>query len=227
MEIDIGVPLHRQTALGVPAAGCGVLAVIRTEMPVHVVQPFPDGLQSEVRAEHLAREGQRVETLGQGLELGAQTQNRGAPRLSDEYAQILAPAVLPVLEGAEAQGQAENEGGHGLPPSELPGGPGGRAQTLENAPQVQASQGGVEEQGTGVTSEAPFAPGGPRQGGGVVRLGRHLGFQRQGRLGGWRRFVGEQGRHPDVGDRSAAARDARGDGPQGESLSAQSAAAGL
>src|SRR6516165_2819122 len=66
----------------------------------------------------------------------------------------------------------------------LPGGPGGRAQRLENAPQVQASQGGVEEQRTGVTSEAPFAPGGPRQGGGVVRLGRHLGFQRQGRLGG-------------------------------------------
>ena len=57
VEIDIGVPLHRQTALGVPAAGCGVLAVIRTEMPVHVVQPFPDGLQSEVTAEHLAREG--------------------------------------------------------------------------------------------------------------------------------------------------------------------------
>ena len=134
VEIDVGVPLHRQAALGVPAARRGLLAIVRTEMPVQVIQSFPDRLQGQVTPEHLPREGHRIDTFGQGLDLAPQTQNRGTVRLADEYAQILAQAVLPVLQGAETQSEAESDGGYGLPPSELPGWPGGRAQALEDAP---------------------------------------------------------------------------------------------
>ena len=150
VQIDVGVPLDRQAALGVPAAGRGMLAVVRTEMPVHVIQSFPDRLQRQVTPKHLAREGHRIDTFGQGLDLGAQTQNGGSVSLADQHAQILAPAVLPVLEGAETQRKTENDRGYGLPPSVLPTGAGGGAETLENAPQVQASQGGVEQLGAPV-----------------------------------------------------------------------------
>ena len=94
--------------------------------------------------------------------------------LADEHAQILPSAVLPVLPRAEAQGKTENDGSHSLPPSQLPGGPGGGAQTLENAPQVQASQGHVEQQSARKRvkrlSPKPIAAtvGGSSGGGGVT-----------------------------------------------------------
>ena len=49
-------------------------AVVSTEMAVHVVESFPDRLQGEVAAEPLPRQGQRIETLGQSLDLAPQTE---------------------------------------------------------------------------------------------------------------------------------------------------------
>ena len=196
-------------------------------MPIDVVESFPDRLQGQVAPPHLPREGQRIDTLGQSLDLAPQTQNRGSLGLADEHTQILASAVLPVLEGAETQGETENDRGDGLPPSELPAGAGGGAQALENAPHVQASQSREEQQCSGVTREAAFAQADRGHRGGILGLGRRGGFQRQGRLLSLGRLILEQGRHADVGDSSARARHALGDGPRRESLSAQSAAAGL
>src|SRR6516165_3857066 len=119
-----------------------------------------------------------------------------------------------VLEGAETQGETENDRGDGLPPSELPAGAGGGAQALENAPHVQASQSRVEQQCSGVTREAAFAQADRGHRGGILGLGRRGGFQRQGRLLSLGRPLLEQGRHAAVGDSSARARHALGDGPR-------------
>src|SRR5215210_4808898 len=182
--IHIVVPFDRQPALGIPASWCWVLAVVRTEMAVHIVQALPDRLQSQIALEHRPRERYRIDTLGQSLDLGPQAQHRGSIWFADQHAQILPAAVVPVLERAKTQSKTEDDGRYSLCPSEPSCRASRGAQSLKNTPQVQACQGRKQQHRPGITSRAPRTE--------TVRwdrrcfgFGLNCGFQREGRL--WRR----------------------------------------
>jgi hypothetical protein len=234
MEIDIRMAGNGQAAVRVPALRRRLLAVVRAEVAVHIVEPFPDRLERDVAAEEAPRDRDRIHALGQGLDLLAQHQHGRRLRRAQEHAQIRPQGVLQIFNGPEAQGEATHDRRDRVGPPVRPGGPGGRRELSEHAPHSQATQCPIEHQRAGV-------PRGPRLGecgrGRRRRLGdrgreRGQGLLDDRRRGLQREPVGrgdgiEQRRDRDMGQRPSRARDPRGNVAQGVALLAELAAAGF